>query len=43
MAERARLVGGDCEVNSQPGMGSRIAVRVPAKLFDEEGLQARPL
>ena len=43
MAERAHLVGGDCEVNSQPGMGSRITVRVPAKLFDEESRQARPL
>jgi signal transduction histidine kinase len=37
MAERARLVGGDCEVDSQAGRGSRITVKVPTKLFNEEG------
>jgi len=37
MAERARLVGGDFEVDSQAGRGSRITVKVPTKLFNEEG------
>jgi len=33
MKERARLVGGACNIRSQPGKGTRIAVRVPLKGF----------
>lgn len=31
IAERARLVGGACLVESRPGQGTRIAIRIPAK------------
>ncbi len=31
MKERARLVGGECSVKSQPGKGTKIVVRVPLK------------
>ncbi|MGQ9545871.1 MAG: GAF domain-containing protein [Dehalococcoidia bacterium] len=37
MKERARLVGGRCSVKSQPGKGTRIAVRVPLKGFTLDG------
>lgn len=33
MKERARLVGGECTVKSQPGKGTRIVVKVPLKGF----------
>ena len=33
MKERARLVGGKCNIRSQTGKGTRIAVRVPLKGF----------
>jgi signal transduction histidine kinase len=33
MKERARLVGGECNVRSQPGKGARIVVKVPLKGF----------
>lgn len=33
MKERARLVGGECSVKSQPGKGTRIVVKVPLKGF----------
>ena len=33
MKERVRLVGGECNIRSQPGKGTRIAVRVPLKGF----------
>lgn len=33
MKERARLVGGECSVKSQPGKGTRITVRVPLRGF----------
>ncbi len=36
MAERAHLVGGEFEIHSQEGMGSRVTVRVPVRLFDKE-------
>lgn len=29
MAERARLLGGECTVSSRPGAGTRVAVRIP--------------
>ncbi len=35
MAERAHLIGGDLEVNSQVGKGTKIIVKVPAKLYTE--------
>jgi len=31
MKERARLVGGSCSCKSQPGTGTRVAVKVPLK------------
>jgi signal transduction histidine kinase len=33
MKERARLVGGACKVKSQPGKGTRIAVKIPLRGF----------
>ena len=33
MKERARLVGGACKVRSQPGKGTRVAVRIPLRGF----------
>ncbi len=38
MKERARLVGGACKVRSQPGKGTKVAVRIPLGGFiiDEE-------
>ena len=33
MKERVRLVGGECNIRSQHGKGTRIAVRVPLKGF----------
>jgi signal transduction histidine kinase len=33
MKERARLVGGACKIRSQPGKGTRIAVRIPLRGF----------
>jgi signal transduction histidine kinase len=35
MAERATLFGGECEITSGPGTGTRVAVRIP---FEEKGL-----
>jgi signal transduction histidine kinase len=29
MAERAKLLGGECSVTSKPGAGTRVAVRIP--------------
>jgi signal transduction histidine kinase len=33
MKERARLVGGACKVRSQPGKGTKVAVRIPLRGF----------
>jgi signal transduction histidine kinase len=33
MKERARLVGGGCNIKSRPGKGTRIVVKVPVKGF----------
>jgi signal transduction histidine kinase len=33
MKERARLVGGACRVRSQPGKGTKVAVRIPLRGF----------
>jgi len=33
MKERARLVGGACNIRSQPGKGTRIAVKIPLRGF----------
>ena len=33
MKERARLVGGVCKVRSQPGKGTKVAVRIPLRGF----------
>jgi signal transduction histidine kinase len=33
MKERARLVGGACKIRSQPGKGTRIAVKIPLRGF----------
>ncbi len=33
MAERVQLIGGELEVNSQEGKGTRIVVKVPTKLY----------
>lgn len=33
MKERARLVGGACNIRSQPGKGTRIAVKIPLQGF----------
>mgnify|MGYP000123671124 CR=1 FL=1 len=35
MAERAHLIGGDLEVNSQVGKGTKIIVKAPTKLYTE--------
>lgn len=35
MAERARLIGGELEVSSQVGKGTKIIVRVPTKLYSQ--------
>jgi two-component system sensor histidine kinase DegS len=35
MAERIRLVGGEIEVNSQIGKGTKIIVKVPIKLYNQ--------
>jgi len=35
MAERTRLIGGELEVSSQVGKGTRIIVEVPTKLYSE--------
>ena len=35
MAERARLIGGELEVSSQIGKGTKIIVKAPAKLYSE--------
>ena len=44
MKERARLVGGRCSVQSQPGRGTRIVVKVPLKGFmtdaEDKGLDS---
>jgi signal transduction histidine kinase len=37
MKERARLVGGACKIKSQPGKGTRIAVRIPLRAFMTDG------
>jgi signal transduction histidine kinase len=29
MLERARAMGGDCEINSQPGAGARVSINLP--------------
>ena len=34
MAERARLIGGELEVSSQKGKGTKIIVKAPTKLYD---------
>jgi len=36
MKERARLVGGECSIKSQPGKGTRVTVRVPLRGFGED-------
>lgn len=36
MVERARLLGGDCEIVSKPGQGTRIVARVPISDDDDE-------
>lgn len=42
MAERVRLVGGECRIESRPGAGARIAVRLPLAGGDAcEGTIAR--
>jgi len=33
MKERARLIGGACNIRSQPGKGTRIAVKIPLRGF----------
>jgi len=33
MKERARLIGGACNIRSQPGKGTRIAVKIPLQGF----------
>ena len=33
MKERARLIGGACNIKSQPGKGTRIAVKIPLRGF----------
>ena len=33
MKERARLIGGACNISSQPGKGTRIAVKIPLRGF----------
>jgi len=33
MKERARLIGGACNIKSQPGKGARIVVKIPVKGF----------
>lgn len=38
MAERVRLVGGECRIESTPGAGARIDVRLP--LLDRDGAHA---
>jgi len=35
MAERARLIGGELEVSSQIGRGTKIIVKAPTKLYTE--------
>ena len=35
MAERARLIGGELEVSSQIGKGTKIIVKAPTKLYDD--------
>ncbi len=35
MAERARLIGGELEVSSQVGKGTKITVKAPTKLYTE--------
>jgi two-component system sensor histidine kinase DegS len=35
MAERIRLVGGEIEVSSQIGKGTRIIVKAPTQLYDQ--------
>jgi two-component system sensor histidine kinase DegS len=37
MAERARLIGGELEVGSQIGKGTKIIVRAPIKLYNQGG------
>jgi len=41
MKERARLVGGRCSIKSQPGKGTKIAVKVPVKGFASDGKDKR--
>ncbi|MEJ2086658.1 MAG: sensor histidine kinase [Acidobacteriota bacterium] len=40
MEERARLVHGQIEIESEPGLGTRVGVRIP---FDEPGSQVETL
>lgn len=35
MAERVRLIGGELQVSSQMGKGTKIVVRAPTKLYDQ--------
>ena len=35
MAERVRLIGGEFEVSSQTGKGTRLMVKAPMKLYDD--------
>ena len=37
MAERAQLIGGELDVSSQEGKGTRLTVRVPTRLYSAAG------
>ena len=36
MTERVRLLGGDCEIDSLPGAGTRICLRLPIPAAEED-------